>query len=414
MKKPEAFVLSKHLSLESMDAGTAIRVVVNTLTGQRLQMTNESMKILDAFQEPRTLTSAARHLGIGGRGGHRQFRMMVSPLLDASFIINASNVTAHEQSKLRTIIDTDSFVHPKMTFAHCPSVNAKDIEDGAIVIAGIGSDQATTGNPGARHGPEKLREVSTRFITYDRDIFTLANRGWYTADTGKIILEGIPFADVGNVVGHLSEDPRAFYERCHQAAIAIHRRKAFPVFIGGDHSISAPLIRACGEVHGKLTLIHFDAHTDLAEWDSNVSHHHGNVMSRALHENPGLEIHQFGIRGFAGTPSHNDRCHVVRQREINADLDDIMKRRIPHGRTCYISLDVDVLDPSVAPGTGTPVPIGMMPDMMLHLLEAIARQNRIVAIDVVELCPCLDRGDMTTNLVFHILMCLLGWAHEKR
>lgn len=414
MKKPEAFVLSKHLSLESMDVGTGTRVVVNTLTGQRLQMTSESMKILDAFQEPRTLSSAARHLGIGGRGSHRQFQTLMAPLLDASFIINASNVAASEQGKLRTIIDTDAFVHPKMTFAHCPSVNVKEIEDGAIVIAGIGSDQATTGNPGARRGPEKLREVSTRFITYDRDIFTLANRGWYTADMGKVILEGIPFADVGNVVGHLSEDPRAFYERCHQAALSIHRRKALPVFIGGDHSISAPLIRACGEVHEELTLFHFDAHTDLAEWDSTVSHHHGNVMSRALHENSGLEIHQFGIRGFAGAPSHSDRCHVVRQREIDADLDDIMKQRIPHGRTCYISFDVDVLDPSVAPGTGTPVPMGMMPDTMLRLLEAIARQNHIVGIDVVELCPSLDRGDMTTNLVFHILMCLLGWAHEPR
>jgi len=413
MKKTEAFVLSKHLSLESMDTGTGIRVVINTLTGQRLQMTSESMKILDAFQEPRTLSNAARSLGVNGRGSLRQFRMLVSPFLDASFIIDASNVAAREQSNLRTIIDTDSFVHPKTTFAHCPSVNTKEIEEGAMVIAGIGSDQATTGNPGARHGPEKLREVSTRFITYDRDIFTLANRGWYTANMGKVILEGVPFADVGNVVNHLSEDPRAFYERCHQAALTIHHRKAFPVFIGGDHSISAPLIRACSEVHEELTLIHFDAHTDLAEWDSTVSHHHGNVMSRALHENPGLEIYQFGIRGFAGAPSHNDRCHVVRQREIDADLDGIIKERIPHGRTCYISFDVDVLDPSVAPGTGTPVPMGMMPDTMLRLLEAIARQNHIVGIDVVELCPSLDRGDMTTNLVFHLLMCILSLAHES-
>ena len=97
-----------------------------------------------------------------------------------------------------------------------------------------------------------MREVSTRFITYDRDVFTLANRGWYSADIGKVILEGAPFADVGNVVNHLSENPHAFYERCHKAALAILHRKAFPVFIGGDHSISAPLIRACGEVYKDL------------------------------------------------------------------------------------------------------------------------------------------------------------------
>ncbi len=412
MKKTKAFVLSKHLSLESLDTATGIRVVVNTLTGQRLQMTCESMKILDAFQAPCTLTNAARCLGISGRRNNRQFHALVSPLMDASFLIEASDVARQEQRNLRTIIDSDCFVRPKVTFAHCPSVNVIDVEQESIVIAGIGSDQATTGHPGTRYGPERMREVSTRFITYDRDVFTLANRGWYSADIGKVILEGAPFADVGNVVNHLSENPHAFYERCHKAALAILHRKAFPVFIGGDHSISAPLIRACGEVYKDLTLIHFDAHTDLAEWDSSVSHHHGNVMSRVLYENPGLEIYQFGIRGFAGAPSHHNRCHVIRQREIDADLHVVIERHIPHDRTCYFSFDVDVLDPCFAPGTGTPVPIGMTPGTILRLFEAIARQNRIVGIDVVELCPGLDRSDMTTNLVFHILMCLLGWVHK--
>ncbi|MBI4128334.1 MAG: arginase family protein [Parcubacteria group bacterium] len=220
--------------------------------------------------------------------------------------------------------------------------------------------------------------------------------------------------EVGNVVNHLSEDPREFYERCHRAALTIHNRKAFPVFIGGDHSISAPLIRACKETHKHLTLIHFDAHTDLGEWDSSATHHHGNVMSRVLHENPELKIHQIGIRGFAGAPSLNSRCHVVCQREIDVDLNGVLSKSIPRDRTCYISLDVDVLDPSFAPGTGTPVPMGMTPSTLFRLLEAIARQNRIVGIDIVELCPGLDRNDMTTSLIFHLLMCLLGWAHESR
>ncbi len=414
MSKREMFVLSKHLSLESLDTSTGIRVVMNTLTGQRLQMTCESMKILDAFQIPCTLSSAARHLGLIGKGSHRQLLSLLAPLVNASFLVNASDVTAQEQRNLRTIIESDSFVRPKTLFAHCPSVNMTEIQKSTIVIAGIGSDQATTGDPGTRHGPERLREVSTRFIAYDRDIFTLANRGWYNADMGKVILQGIPFADVGNVVHHLSEDSRHFYERCYRAALAIHREKAFPVFIGGDHSISAPLIRACKEEHEDLVLIHFDAHTDLAEWDCSVSHHHGNVMSRVLHENPKLEIYQFGIRGFAGAPPNNNRCHVVRQREIDTDLDKVISQRIPQGRTCYISFDVDVLDPSFAPGTGTPVSMGMTPNALLRLMEAVARQNHVVGIDIVELCPCLDRNDMTANLVFHVLMCLLGWTHESQ
>lgn len=413
MSKTQTIVLSRHLSLESVDADTGARVIVNTLTGQRLRMTDESMKILAAFRTPRTVPSAAQCLGVSGRGS-RQFRDALSPLIKASFLLNASDVVVDEQRALRSIINSDCFVLPTVTFAHCPAARVTEVDEKTVVIAGIGSDQATTGHPGTRYGPERLREVSARFITYERDIFTLANRGWYSADFKKTVLEGIPFADVGNVVNHLSEDPHGFYERCYRAALSLHRRKTFPVFIGGDHSISAPLVRACRELHKDLILVHFDAHTDLAEWDPSASHHHGNVMTRVLHENPGLEIHQFGIRGFAGAPSHNGKFCAVQQREIDADLDGVIGRQIPHGRTCYISLDVDVLDPSVAPGTGTPVPMGMMPDTAFRLLEAIARDNNIVGIDIVELCPSLDRNDMTTSLVFHLLMCLLGWAHEPR
>ncbi|MBI4128333.1 MAG: hypothetical protein HY459_04700 [Parcubacteria group bacterium] len=117
------FLKNRHLSLESLDTGTGIRVIINTLTGQRLQMTPESMEILGAFRVPRTLTGVARYLGVRGRGSHRQFQSLVLQLMDASFLINASDVAGHEQRNLRTIIDLDSFVHPKTLFAHCPSVN---------------------------------------------------------------------------------------------------------------------------------------------------------------------------------------------------------------------------------------------------------------------------------------------------
>lgn len=412
MRKTETLVLSKHLSLESIDVDTGDRVIINTLTGQRLRMTDESMKILDAFQTPRTVASAAQCLGVSGRGSS-QLHKVLSPLIEALFLVNALDAVVDEQRTLRSIINSDCFVLPTVTFAHCPAGRVTEIKEDAVVIAGIGSDQATTGHPGTRYGPERLREISAHFITYDRDIFTLANRGWYSTDFGRTILAGITFADVGNVVNHLSENPRGFYDRCFRAALSIHRRKGLPVFIGGDHSISAPLVRACREAHEDLILIHFDAHTDLAEWHPSVNHHHGNVMTRVLHENPGLEIHQFGIRGFAGVPSHNDRCHVVRQRDIETSLDGIIARQIPRGRTCYISFDVDVLDPSVAPGTGTPVPMGMMPDTAFCLLKAIASSNHVVGIDIVELCPLLDQNNMTTSLVFQLLMCLLGWVHES-
>ena len=186
-----------------------------------------------------------------------------------------------------------------------------------------------------------------------------------------------------------------------------------PIFLGGDHSISAPIIQACKEVYEDLVVIHFDAHTDLAPWNYLENHHHGNVMSRVLQENPGIEIYQFGIRGFAGASLNKSQCHQVGQREINAYQLHRVSQLVPKGQICYISLDVDVLDPSFAPGTGTPVPMGMSPPVLLSLLESIAVRNNIVGIDIVELCPALDRNDMTSNLVLHILMCFLGKVSRK-
>jgi len=96
MKNAEIFVLSKHLSLESLDTDTGIRVIINTLTGQCLQMTPESMKILDVFQSPHTLRSASKYLGISGRGSYHLFCKSVSPLINMSFLISTTGVQTHE------------------------------------------------------------------------------------------------------------------------------------------------------------------------------------------------------------------------------------------------------------------------------------------------------------------------------
>ena len=84
---------------------------------------------------------------------------------------------------------------------------------------------------------------------------------------------------------------------------------------------------------------------------------------------------------------------------------------LPVGKKCYISLDVDVLDPVYAPGTGTPVPMGMQPRQLLRLFEAVCLHNEVIGIDIVELCPDQDHRDITSSLVFHVLMALLAYIH---
>ncbi len=406
----DSYVVSRHLMLESEDGENGV-VLHNTRTGHRLSLTEESLKILVAFRVVKSTHEAAMELGVAGGEPYEEFLLILAAFAEAFFLIEVVDGKAEEP----LVVDRETlFVSARTPFVYSPAVDVCSLEEGTIVVAGVCLDQAATGNPGTRFGPDRLREVSAKFLAYERDIFTRRNRGWYNADLGTVILEGVPFGDLGNVAYRTGESLATVYERCYRGALLSHRSGTFPVFIGGDHSISAPLIRACTEVHGEIVIIHLDAHTDMGEWEVGSEHHHGNVMRRVVHENPTAHLLQFGVRGFAGAPLGEERCQTTTQVVIEEGLANVLATRLPKGRKCYISFDVDVLDPSFAPGTGTPVPLGMTPQALLKLLRAVIEHNQVVGMDVVELSPALDRDDMTTSLVFHILMKVLHWVSLKK
>lgn len=406
----DLYVVSKHLMLESENGENGV-VIHNTRTGHRLSLTEESLKILETFRGVKSTRDAAMELGVAGGGQYEEFLLILASFAEAFFLIKVVDGKAEEP----LAVDKDTlFVSARIPFVHCPLVDVSFLEEATIVVAGVNIDQATTGNPGARFGPDRLREVSTKFLAYERDVFTRKNQGWHNADLGTVILEGVSFGDLGNVAYRTGESLADVYERCYRGALLSHQSGTFPVFIGGDHSISAPFIRACTEVHGEVVVIHLDAHTDMGEWEVGSEHHHGNVMRRVLHENPSTHLLQFGVRGFAGAPLGEERCQTITQTTIEEELEHVLATRIPKGKKCYISFDVDVLDPSFAPGTGTPVPLGMTPQVLLKLLCAVIEYNQIVGMDVVELSPALDRDDMTTSLVFHVLMKVLHWVTVKK
>ncbi|QQR64751.1 arginase family protein [Candidatus Kaiserbacteria bacterium] len=406
----DSYVVSKHLMLESEDGENGV-VIHNTRTGHRLSLTEESVKVLEVFRSAKSTQEAARELGVAEGELYEEFLSIIVAFSEAFFLVSVTEGKAEEPLS----VDKDTlFVSAQTPFVYCPSVDVENLEEGTIVVAGVSLDQATTGNPGTRLGPDRLREVSTKFLAYERDIFTRKSRGWHNADLGTVILEGVPFGDLGNVAYRTGEPLTAVYERCYRGALLSQQSGALPVFIGGDHSISAPLIRACAEVHREVVIIHLDAHTDMGEWEVGSEHHHGNVMRRMLYENPTVCLLQFGVRGFAGAPLGEVRCETTTQASIEEDMEHVLQTQVPKGKKCYISLDVDVIDPSFAPGTGTPVPLGMNPRTLLKLLRAVAENNQIVGMDVVELSPSLDRDDMTTSLVFHVLMKVLYWITLKK
>lgn len=268
-------VLSRHLLLEDYDKETKDRVIFNSQTGKRVKLSKEALKILEYFRTPCSTCELFEMVGVDHEKDRLLLKNIILTLVNENVLVRSSE---EEQINIYNLLGGTNLVKPEKTFANCPFSKISDIALNSVAIIGIEIDFATTGKPGTRFGPFKIREASNRFISYDRDIFTLQNRGWFNADLNCEILKGVPFSDLGNIRCAMSENPSVIYDRCQNVAAEVFKAGAIPVFLGGDHSITAPLIKGYIEVfEDALVLIHFDAHTDLGEWSDNLPHHHGTM-----------------------------------------------------------------------------------------------------------------------------------------
>jgi agmatinase len=284
-----------------------------------------------------------------------------------------------------------------------------------VAILGIPYDNSAVNRPGCRFGPRAMRSQA----------FT---PGYHHLPLGVDINEWITVVDSGDV-----HCPHGLTEVSHTnarlAARAVTQSVPFSVFLGGDHSITWPTASAVAETYGwgELGLIHFDAHADAAtEMDGNLASHA--TPMRHLLESGALKpghFEQIGLRGYWPPPedfefiqSQGGQWHLmedVRYRGIEAVLDDVIARMVTNCRAVYLSVDVDVLDPSHAPGTGTPEPGGMNPTDLLYAVRRIALETPLVALDVMEVSPASDHADITVNNAHRVVFeTLAALAYKKR
>lgn len=252
-------------------------------------------------------------------------------------------------------------------------------------------DAGTTYQPGARLAPFHVRRVSA--LVQDTDVFARLR----CVDGGNIVFPPFDRAAMREAVqGHI-------------ARLAAQRVR--PLVIGGDHSITLPILRALATQHGPLAIVHFDAHLDTSGPDVwGDAFHHGTPMRHALDEAlvaPGQLFH-LGVRGPRGATDPKAVAFTADQiaergaARVCAEL----RERIGT-RPTYVSFDVDALDPAFAPGTGTPVPGGLTSREALGLVRGLAGIP-IVGGDIVEVCPPLDHADLTSHLAAHLGWELLG------
>jgi len=203
----------------------------------------------------------------------------------------------------------------------------------------------------------------------------------------------------------------------HERVAEVATRGIVPFIIGGDHSITWPAATAVAEHHGfgTVTMIHFDAHADIANILEGNLASHGTPMRRLIESGaiPGDRFIQVGLRGY--WPGEEDQKwmrdnglrHFMMQefweRGIPAVLEDLVLAAKERGDKTYISIDIDVLDPGFAPATGTPEPGGFAPIDLLRIIRRLVLETDVVAFDVMEVAPAYDHADLTVNVAHRLI-----------
>jgi agmatinase/guanidinopropionase len=283
----------------------------------------------------------------------------------------------------------------------------RDLAGVDVAVVGIPFDSGTSYRSGTRFGPRKLREVSALLWGYNPVL-----------EVGP--LDRLDLVDYGDVAV-VPVDIEANNTAIEREILAILAAGASVIALGGDHSISLPLLRAHAAHHGPLAVVHFDSHPDT--WDREFGDafpfSHGTPFRRALEEgliDPEAYI-QVGIRGpVSGPEDYADArrlgAEIVTIGEafeigIPAVIDRVRSK--VGARPVYFSLDIDSADPAYAPGTGTPEVGGFTSYQLLQLVRGLAGLD-LVGFDLVEVNPLFDHGEITAilgaNLVFEYLSVL--------
>ena len=287
------------------------------------------------------------------------------------------------------------------TFARLPRID--EVSDVDVAVVGVPFDSGVSYRPGARFGPAHVRASSRLLRPYNpaADVEPFATQ--QVVDAGDLAVN--PF-DIEAAIAEVESGARSLLERAGRL-----------VTIGGDHTIALPLLRAMAAKHGPVAVVHFDAHLDT--WDSyfGAAYTHGTPFRRASEENlldRSACLH-VGTRGpLYGTSDLAEDTRLGFQVVGSVEMDDLgvrgaierIRERVGQ-RPVYVSVDIDVLDPAFAPGTGTPEAGGLSSRELLAILRGFADLD-LVGADVVEVAPAYDHAEITGIAAAHVLYELVS------
>ena len=267
--------------------------------------------------------------------------------------------------------------------------------ESAIVIIPVPYDETSTWVKGADAGPEALLEASVNLEFYDTETRTEVHKnGIYTME---------PLVEKGS--------PEALVDSVFKAVMSLLNEKKFPVLIGGNHTISIGSVRAFSSFYKDLSVLQLDAHADLRnEYEGSVFNH-ACVMARAVET---CRTTQVGIRSMAAEELQlAGHSNIFFAHDLYYDKGLYDRAVESLNENVYITFDLDVLDPSIMPSTGTPEPGGPHYYEIMHFIRKVAEQRNIVGFDVVELCPS-PLNKMPDFVAAKIVYQILSYVFLKR
>lgn len=280
-------------------------------------------------------------------------------------------------------------------------LSKEDWDSCNAVIYGMPIDFTASFRPGSRFGPARIREASLVLEEYSPYLDRHLEEVRYF-DAGDIPL---PFGNVGRSLGRIEENVDRMLQE-----------KKFPLGLGGEHLVTWPIVRALCRHFSDLAVIHIDAHADLRETYEGEALSHATPI-RKICEYIGAEnVFSFGIRSGAREEflyARKAQMHLSRD-EVYEPLKEILPRL--RGRNVYVTIDIDVLDPAHAPGTGTAEPGGITTKELLKTVHLLAEEAdcRIAGADVVEVAPVYDPSEQTAITAAKLVReILLGWVKKS-
>lgn len=306
----------------------------------------------------------------------------------------------------------------RQSFLGVPARRLDDLGDGAVVILGAPFDWGTTFRPGARFGPAAIREADYGAMDGYRPHLP----------TGIDALGALGVVDIGDVYV-VPGQVELSLDRITDTVEQVAKAGKIPIVLGGDHTITFANATGVARAHGfgEVALVHFDAHADTAEMQNGQLYGHGTPMRRLVESGavPGHRFVQIGLRGYWPEPpviawmrEQRMRSYLMNEiedRGLKTVVDEAVSYSLEGGaKGVFLSVDIDVVDPGFAPGTGTPEPGGLTSRQLLDTVRRLSKELNIIGADIVEVSPPYDSAEVTSYLANRVVLEILNGLAERK